>query len=106
MIDSAIAEWTRDETVELVADRMVPFWQRVCVESEQIGPICIVTHGGPLAYILHRMGLPRDELNAYKQKWSDHPVPPGGLWSAASDTVEGPWDLDIVFTPWTPALSQ
>lgn len=98
-IDHAIAEWTRDETAELVAERIVPFWNRISAESAQQGPVLFVTHGGPLGYLLYHLGMPRNELSRYRERYADQAAPPAGLWSASSETAAGPWHLDLVFMP-------
>jgi broad specificity phosphatase PhoE len=100
VIESAIAEWRRDETVDMVASRLMPFWERLCVESEQIGPVCIVTHGGPLRLLLHRLGVRKEVIESYTSRYDSHnPAPPAGTWLAQRDSATSTWHLELVFTP-------
>lgn len=99
-VEDAIAEWRKDETRELVAARVKDFWERIVVESVTSGPICLVTHGGPMGLILSHLGLSSEQLRPFTSRF-DHrnPAPPAGLWRALQDTTGHQWELNLVFTP-------
>jgi broad specificity phosphatase PhoE len=99
VVDQAIAEWSDDDTSETVASRLMPFWRRVCLESEREGPVCLVTHGGPLGLLLHTLGLPKEILASYRGRFDRNPAPPAGVWSAVQSATGSPWELELVFAP-------
>jgi hypothetical protein len=69
-------------------------------ESERIGPIGLVTHGGPVAVLLQELGLESEQLSAFKRKF-DHanPLPPAGAWEAEWNAEDDSWTLDLKFIP-------
>lgn len=98
--EELIAEWRRGENETEVASRFSGFWERICAESEQLGPIVLVTHGGPIKVMLLNLGLPRATVDEYCRKFDrGNPVPPAGVWLAANASCETPWQLELVFTP-------
>lgn len=98
--EKAIAEWRMEETAEMVEARLLLFWERVCVESEREGPVCVVTHGGPLRLLLHRLGMSKELLSSYTGRFdNNNPAPPAGLWCALSRGMGDPWELEMVFMP-------
>lgn len=98
-VAEAIAEWRDDETPELVSARVTPFWQALSGESEICGPICVVTHGGPLGLLLHQMGLPAVQRKKYMARYDNVIAPPAGTWLASRSSVNDNWELELVFTP-------
>lgn len=99
-MEDAIAEWRRDETTAMVTERLLPFWERICLESNEEGPLCLVTHGGPLGLLLRRLGMSADELKGHAERFdNNNPAPPAGLWLAVSRDVTSPWELEMVFSP-------
>lgn len=99
-VEDAIAEWRKDETKDVVAVRVMSFWKRVVVETKTSGPICLVTHGGPMRLILSRLGLTSDQLSPFTERFDHHnPAPPAGLWRAELDTTKDRWGLNLAFTP-------
>ncbi len=100
VIDPSISEWTKEETGREVSDRLRPFWEQLCNESAQAGPICLVTHGGPMGMLLYQRGL-SEEMLASNNGPFDHgtPSPASGAWRVAGEHSEGPWTLDLCFEP-------
>jgi len=98
--ETLIAEWRRGENETDVAGRFNRFWEQICRESEEKGPVLLVTHGGPIKVMLLNLGMPRATVDEYCRKFDrGNPVPPAGLWFAANSTNETPWHLDLIFTP-------
>lgn len=99
-VEDAIAEWRRDETADLVAKRMMPFWEGIVADSLKVGPICLVTHGGPIGLILRNLGMPSRHLKAFRTCFDHHnPAPPAGLWRSVYDDTKNQWELNLVFIP-------
>ncbi|MCY4655214.1 MAG: histidine phosphatase family protein [Gammaproteobacteria bacterium] len=99
-VEDAIAEWRKDETRDVVAERVMGFWRRVVVETKKSGPICLVTHGGPMRLILNRLGVTSEQLRPFTERFDhNNPAPPAGLWCAIQATTEDRWELNLAFTP-------
>jgi len=96
-----LAEWHSEvEAAQQVSQRMLSMLEEAKTESEQIGPIGLVTHGGPVAVLLKELGLDDEKLTAFNRKF-DHanPLPPAGAWEAEWDETSGSWNLDLKFIP-------
>lgn len=100
VLEESIIEWTRGESDEQVLARMQAFWQEACLESAEIGPIAIVSHGGPIRVLVEHLGVD-PELVAHYIKQFDYgnPMPPAGIWRTTRPTPDGAWDVRLVFTP-------
>ena len=98
-----LAEWRRDETEPEIHARFWPLVQASLEESARIGPLGLVTHGGPVAYLLKQFGMDPERLASQRRQF-DHanPLPPAGVWAARQDPGTGAWDLQLVFTPGEP----
>jgi broad specificity phosphatase PhoE len=98
--EELIAEWRRGENETDVAGRFNNFWERICRESEEGGPVLLVTHGGPIKVMLLNLGMPRPVVDEWCRKFDrGNPVPPAGVWLAANSTSEIPWRLALLFHP-------
>ena len=102
-VSESIAEWRNDETPALVSARVSPFWQALCEESELCGPVCVVTHGGPLGLLLHQMGLPKDQSKSYMARFDNVIAPPAGAWLASRQSANVSWELKLMYTPGGPS---
>ena len=73
----AIAEYRREESDDGVASRLFPFFEQVWGEAAEIGPVALVSHGGPIRVMLERLGILPDEIWHYRRQF-DHqnPLPP------------------------------
>ena len=99
-VEDAIAEWRKDETKDLVAVRVMGFWERIVAEATTSGPICLVTHGGPMRLILNQLGVSSEQLRPFTERFDHHnPAPPAGLWRAVLDSTKDRWELNLAFTP-------
>jgi len=105
--EETIAEWRRGESEAEVSARLNGLWEKLCRESESVGPIALVTHGGPIKVILQNLGMPRTTADEYCRKFDrGNPLPPAGVWLATSSSLETPWQLELVFTPQAGAVAQ
>lgn len=96
----AIAEYRREETDDTVAGRLLPFFEQVWNEAAAIGPVALVSHGGPIRVALERLGLLPDELWHYRRQF-DHqnPLPPAGAWEITRTADLDLWQARLVFAP-------
>ena len=96
----ALAEWRSGEGEAHIAARFCPVWERAVVESRSMGPIGLVTHGGPVRFLLDRLGLPASVMEAHRKLYdSGNPLPPAGAWMAERASADDPWRLELVFIP-------
>jgi len=99
-MEESIIEWTRGETAETVLERMRSFWQRAGEESQQVGPIALISHGGPIRTLVEHLGLHPDELEHYRKQFDyGNPMPPGGIWLTTRSAPDAEWHVELVFTP-------
>jgi broad specificity phosphatase PhoE len=101
MEDKRLSEWREvDETETQVRERMSSIFGRVAKESAEIGPIGLVSHGGPVALLLRELGIDQDELAMYRKLFDGpNPLPPAGVWKAEQDAGDDSWNLKLEFTP-------
>ena len=99
--EKGLAEWRGvDETEAQVRRRMSSTFERASRESLELGPIGLVSHGGPIAVLLLELGFPQDELAPYRKMFdTTNPLPPAGAWRIKKVTEEDDWDFHLVFTP-------
>jgi broad specificity phosphatase PhoE len=97
--EKGLTEWRGvDETESQVRARMFSLFERVSRESVELGPIGLVTHGGPIALLLEELGMSQDVLTPYRKMFdTTNPLPPAGAWKV--EKVDGRWDLRLVFKP-------
>ncbi len=98
--DDSLAEWRHGESEQQVSTRFQPVWNRLVSESKELGPLGLVSHGGPLGLLLTQLGLPAADLAA-QRKIYDHgnPLPPAGVWLAERARPTDQWILTLVFSP-------
>ncbi len=95
-----LTEWQSGELVETIRARLQPVWDRTCARSRQAGPVALVTHGGPISFLLEELGLGKEVLDQHRRRFDrNNPLPPAGAWKAARSPEDGAWDLDLVFVP-------
>lgn len=98
--EDGLRELQPGETVEAVRSRFEPVWDRAVALSTTSGPVALVTHGGPIAFMLDKLQLPGDIISHYKRLFDrGNPVPPGGVWKAARPAADGLWDVSLAFVP-------
>jgi broad specificity phosphatase PhoE len=95
-----IAEWQRGENEEAVLQRFLSFWEETLAESAKVGPIALVSHGGPIRLMLRHLELPTAEIDFYRKQFDrDNPLPPAGVWHVTRTHQQAPWSLSLAFTP-------
>ncbi len=105
MEEEAIAEWRRGESETEVAARLNGLWEKICRESGAVGPLALVTHGGPIKAMLLSLGMPRTTVDEYCRKFDrGNPLPPAGVWLATGSPTTT-WQLDLIWTPQASAIA-
>lgn len=96
-----LKEWREiDEPEAHVRQRMATVFERVAKESSEVGPIALVSHGGPIALLLQELGIHKEELARYRKMFdTTNPVPPAGVWQVEKVDGEEKLNLQLVFTP-------
>jgi broad specificity phosphatase PhoE len=98
--NEAIAEWRHGESEEDVLARMCPIIDAFLDESERVGPLVLVTHGGPIRMLLQALAVPSAEISFYRRQFDhDNPVPPAGVWRVTRVTSGEITIPELVFTP-------
>ena len=97
-----LAEWGKAEKTDQVAERMSLVFDELARESAVIGPVALVSHGGPIACLLLSLGIEKDILSVFRKKFDGgNPLPPAGAWTAEWNEEAKAWDLNLLFTPAT-----
>ena len=66
---------------------MASIFGDVARESARIGPIGLVTHAGPVTFLLQELQIDPDELAVYRKSFDGpNPLPPAGAWKAELQT--------------------
>lgn len=99
--EKRLTEWrAAEETEEGVAERMSAVFDDVSKESASVGPIGLVSHGGPITFLLLDIGIDRERLAAFRRKFDrSNPLPPAGAWEVKWNEEGDSWDLDLRFIP-------
>jgi broad specificity phosphatase PhoE len=96
-----LAEWRgQHEPESQVRARMKAAFDEVFMEAADIGPIGLVSHGGPIDLLLQELGIDGAELAVYKTRFdTTNPLPPAGAWEADWNEKNNSWDLSLKFIP-------
>jgi len=99
--ENRLAEWRGvDESEAQVRERMLSIFERAAKESEGVGPIGLVSHGGPIELLLLALGMDKEELAPYRKRFdTTNPLPPAGAWSIAQVPGADRWSFQLAFTP-------
>lgn len=99
--EEGLAEWPMDAEPELhVRQRMSSVFERIAKESAGVGPIGLVSHGGPIALLLLELGMDSDELAPYRKMFdTTNPLPPAGAWMVEQYPGETWLNFHLAFTP-------
>ena len=99
--DLNLTEWRSiDEPEMRVRQRMKAAFDRAAAESAQLGPVGLVSHGGPIALLLEEIGNDRKVLAQHRTRFdTTNPLPPAGVWKAKQAPGEDRWTLSLVFIP-------
>jgi probable phosphoglycerate mutase len=95
-----LAEWRPDEKGQDVRGRVWPVWTHAGETCLTNGPVALVSHGGPIGTLLSELGLDPKRLAQYQATFDRrNPLPPAGAWRAVRPAPDGPWSLDLAYTP-------
>jgi broad specificity phosphatase PhoE len=97
-----LQEWQPGENGDQVVERILPYFQRAAEESGAGAPVALIIHGGPIAFLLMELGLPKEEVDRMRTFDRQNPVPPAGAWLAQRSNSEEDWQLCLAFTPGHP----
>lgn len=99
--EPGLAEWRgADEREVRVRQRMKAIFDRAAKESAELGPVGLVSHGGPIALLLQELGIDQNELARYRTMFdTTNPLPPAGAWNVEWNPGENRWTFKLVFTP-------
>jgi broad specificity phosphatase PhoE len=108
MEEKRLTEWRQvDELGAAVRVRMSLVFDEIARESAIVGPIALVSHGGPITFLLLALGMEEDTLSEFKKKFDGfNPLPPAGVWAAEWNPDTKTWNLTLVFIPSTNAEVQ
>jgi broad specificity phosphatase PhoE len=99
-LDNRLAEIRPEEKPANILARVWPVWLEASQAAVAGEPLALVTHGGPINLLLGELGVSAKDLTAYQNRFDRrNPLPPAGAWRALRPTPEGPWSLDLAFTP-------
>jgi broad specificity phosphatase PhoE len=101
MEDQRLTEWNEDNEADTqVRRRMASIFADAVRESAEAGPIGLVTHGGPVGFLLQELKIDPEKM-AFHSKLFDGPnlLPPAGAWKAEQEAGEDRWNLTLEFVP-------
>lgn len=87
-----------DETEPQIIQRLAPVFDQASRAAVD-GPVCLLTHGGPVAILLGWLGMAADTVRALRVYEFANLLPPAGAWEARQEQSGEPWQLGLVFTP-------
>lgn len=93
--EDAIREMRKDETADGVRERMKVFWEQEMARPEEA--IAIVSHGGPLRYLIEWLTDGREKFNGYRFA-GGNVIPTAGVWQVRP-AFFGMWEALFVFQP-------
>ena len=97
---AGLAEWRKGESEDEIRARFWPLLESSISESAQIGPVGLVTHGGPVAFLLKQLNIEPARLEKYRRMFdSSNPLPPAGVWAVKRNSDTEPWNLELIYTP-------
>jgi broad specificity phosphatase PhoE len=99
-LDLRLAEIRPEEKSADVLARIWPAWGEAAQACLNGDTLALITHGGPISLLLAELGLSAKDISHYQAKFDRrNPLPPAGAWRALRPTSDGPWSLDLAFTP-------
>jgi len=97
-----LAEWRVQEETEIqVRRRVKAIFDQSLAEVAGIGPIGLVSHGGPIGILLQELGIDPNELAAVRTRFdTTNPLPPGAAWQVERNNGENrSWNFSLKFIP-------
>lgn len=97
---TGLAEWITGQSEAEIHARFWPLMESAIAESAHLGPLGLVTHGGPVAYLLKHLGMDPARLDRHRKMFDNrNPLPPAGIWAVQRNAENEAWDLQLVFAP-------
>ncbi len=84
------------EETPSIRDRVYPAFEKASLRSQELGPVAMITHGGPVDFLLSALGVEVSPLRIFDHR---NVVPPAGAWLAFRLDASQPWELNLVFKP-------
>ena len=99
--EARLAEWRSQAESEVqVRARMKAMFDASFREAAEMGPIGLVSHGGPIGVLLADLGIDPRELSVYRTRFdTTNPLPPAGVWEVERNEKNNSWDLCLKFNP-------
>jgi broad specificity phosphatase PhoE len=97
-----LVEWrVQAETEIQVRRRMKAIFDQSLAEAAEIGPIGLVSHGGPIGMLLQELSIDPNELAVYRTRFdTTNPLPPAAAWQVEpNDGKHGSWNFSLKFIP-------
>jgi len=104
--EKRLAEWREvDEKGESVKIRMLAVFNEIAAKSGNNGSIALVSHGGPITFLLQTLGIEETALAVYRKRFdTTNPLPPASAWSAEWNIDTKTWSLQLAFIPPAPSF--
>ena len=97
-VDNGLTEWKPGDKDDEIKARFRPVWEQAQTYSNQVGPVALITHGGPIALWLSELGVDKLVIDHHKKLFDrNNPLPPAGVWRA--ERINGSWSLSLAFVP-------
>jgi broad specificity phosphatase PhoE len=98
----ALMELQPGEDMASMRSRFWPAFLAAWSITEYVGSVAVVTHGGPVNFLLAELGV--DPLRLKNEYEFDHnnPIPTAGAWRVSRAARDLPWQMDLVFIPSDP----
>lgn len=100
---SALMELQPEESDSSIRSRFWPSFEAAWALSGRLGSVAVLTHGGPVTFLLEELGMDPVRLKRDYQFDHQNPVPPAGVWQITRPRSAGPWQMELVFLPADPS---
>jgi broad specificity phosphatase PhoE len=98
-VNPDLGEWLPGEAVDSIRARFWPVFDMACSHASATSPLALVTHGGPIAFLLEELGMSRETLLSHRIYDHRNPLPPAGAWQVTRPAPGAPWELRLAFVP-------
>ena len=87
------------EPIDSIRSRFCSAFQAAWDIAGHHGPMALVTHGGPITFLLEEMGMDGARLKQAYEFDHHNPLPPAGTWQITRAAPNQPWKMALVFIP-------
>jgi broad specificity phosphatase PhoE len=95
----ALMELQPGENAPSMRSRFWPAFLAAWAITEYVGDVAVVTHGGPISFLLEEFGVDPVRLKSVYEFDHHNPVPPAGAWRVTRAARNAPWQMELVFIP-------